>query len=224
MSSEQLFQRLLISRPVVFYTRQDLFLLNDGKDGVGQFDLIGTENEVTPFHLSHLLSYDEMQLSALLSMSVPTDFINSGSRGNCGRKEDPQNGHAHIPQGVYIGSVGARFERPGRMEWEQMVVSSDQNTRENGYGLDAAETNPRTHYLRIWSEFYSPGYVFPSYEEVMTMRATTSPQEFAKSFSSLSVTAAASGASGAGSGHGNDTLYLNNLIYKERMKRVIQIC
>jgi hypothetical protein len=76
--------------------------------------------------------------------------------------------------------------------------------------------------LRIWSEFYSPGYVFPSYEEVMTMRATTSPQEFAKSFHSLSVTAAASGASGAGSGHGNDTLYLNNLIYKERMKRVIQ--
>jgi hypothetical protein len=133
----------------VFYTRQDLFLLNDGKDGVGQFDLIGTENEVTSFHLSHLLSSDEMQLSALLSMLSQLRI----STGNCGRKEDPHNGHAHIPQGVYIGSVGARFQRPDRMEWEQMVVSSDQNTRENGYGLDAAETNPRTHYLRIWSEF-----------------------------------------------------------------------
>jgi hypothetical protein len=81
-------------------------------------------------------------------------------------KEDPHNGHAHIPQGVYIGSVGARFQRPGRMKWEQERMAMAL--------ILIDETNPRTHYLRIWSEFYSPGYVFPSYEEVMTMRATTS--------------------------------------------------
>lgn len=209
MTVERFLQRLLICRPVVFYTRQDLFLLSDGTDGVGQFDLIGTEEEISPFHLSKLISYDEMQISALLSMSVPTDFINSGSRGNRGRREDDDH---HIPEGIYVGSVGARFERQGLMEWEHMVVTCVQNTVENGYGLDAlaAEENARTDYLRIWSDFYSPGYVFPSYDEVVALKETISPAEFAKSFSSL------------GSGGNGKSLYLNNFIYKERMKRVIQ--
>jgi hypothetical protein len=230
MNSEQLFQRLLTCRPVVFYTRQDLFLLKDGTDGVGQFETIGTDNEISPFHLRDYISYDEMQLSALISMSVPTDFINSGSRGNRGLREGDGN-HRHIPQGIYVGSVGARFEKKGRMEWEHMVVTPDQNTAENGYGIQTEATaiaegaaageataegssqgNLRAKYLRIWSEFYSPNYVFPSYEEVMAYKATVSSQEFQEAFSPLS--------SGDGS-HGDS--FLNNFIYKERMKRVIQV-
>lgn len=85
--------------------------------------------EEAPHILADLLSYDEMCLSALIGMSVPTHFINDGSRynrgnfsGNCEKK------------GVFVGLVGARFERLEKMEWQHLIVSKQQNTVENGYG------------------------------------------------------------------------------------------
>ena len=40
------------------------------------------------------------------------------------------DGGAHASKAVYIGAVGARFERRDpnpRMEWQEMVVSREQN-------------------------------------------------------------------------------------------------
>ena len=54
-------------------------------------------------------------------------YFFSGSRHNVGRLND---GGAHASKAVYIGAVGARFERRDpnpRMEWQEMVVSREQN-------------------------------------------------------------------------------------------------
>ena len=65
------------------------------------------------------MSYDEMQISALIGLSGPTFFINNGSRGSawracrlwliecsdCGRAAEPGS---FEPEGIYTALVGAR--------------------------------------------------------------------------------------------------------------------
>jgi len=46
-----------------------------------------------------------------------------GSRHNVGRPSKD-----HIDEAVYVGAVGARFERPQQMEWEEMIINPEQNT------------------------------------------------------------------------------------------------
>ena len=63
--------------------------------------------------------------SALLSVAVPTLFINDGERGN---QAKPQTKGSFEPEGVFTGAVGARFEACEQMEWRHMIVSFEQNT------------------------------------------------------------------------------------------------
>lgn len=185
MDSRQFIDRLLVNRPLEFMLAEDLYLLRDGKTkGTGGFELIGTSQEKMPLMLGDYfkpeqgyLSYDEMLISALLGVSVPTYFINDGSRDNMGR-----TGHGNRPYeqaGVYVGLVGPRFEKPGYMEWKHMVVTREQNTAANGYGpqetslqktntqeinnsnsqADSAaksviKRNPKAVMLDIWAQLY----------------------------------------------------------------------
>lgn len=77
------------------------------------------------------MSYDELFLSALCGVSSPTHFINDGDRRNNGRFN--QN-NAYPLEGIYMGLIGARFEKPYVMEYSLMVVEKDQNTSQRGYG------------------------------------------------------------------------------------------
>lgn len=112
--------------------RNGRFLLRSGEDGGGKgFDAIGTAEESRPLVLKDLQSYDEMPLASLLAVSTPTHFINTGSRGNCGRPAaDPAS---FISSGVLVAQVGSRFEREERMEWRFLLVTNQQNTFENVY-------------------------------------------------------------------------------------------
>ena len=47
----------------------------------------------------------------------------SGSRDNIGRANTEHVGK----ESIYVGAVGARFEKAGRMEWQEMVITSEQN-------------------------------------------------------------------------------------------------
>ena len=49
-------------------------------------------------------------------------YFISGSRDNVGRK-----GSDHVTEAVYVGAVGARFERRGQMEYQDIVISRSQN-------------------------------------------------------------------------------------------------
>ena len=221
-------ERLMISRPIVFYTGQDLYLLRDGSDGVGGFDNIG-KHQINKLNkkltLEDYLSYDEIQISSLFSVSVPTSFINSGSRSNRGQKS---NNNDYIVDGIYVGSVGARFERVERMEWCFIIITPEQNTIENGYGINTTTTtaattittselenletvqivNPKKEYLQIWANFYELENGFPTYNEIIKLR-NESPEEFHNKYLDCSP-------------RGDQTVYLNKEIYIKRMKYVIQ--
>jgi len=189
MTTLQFIDRLLQKRPIMFMTADDFYLLRDGLLGSGNFETIGTKNEKAPLLLKDYLSYDEMQISALLGVSTPTYFINNGSRHNCAIPTPPQN---HQESGIYVGLVGARFEKPGLMEWRHMIITPEQNTEQNGYGLNFQA--PAT-LLGIWASFYEEQ--FPTFDQA---QADTHGR-----YLSLSPNA-----------------YLDVVIYKKRIKMVAE--
>lgn len=134
--------RLVEKRPLAFLTAADTTRLRDGKrpaNGAMSWDRVGTPEEVRneDIKLEEYLSYDEMMLSALVGVSGPSYFINDGDRNNRAR---PGPRGTFEERGVIMGLVGARFERPDRMEAT--------------YILPPVE-NPRMHpeLLGIWQDF-----------------------------------------------------------------------
>lgn len=176
--AEDLINRCLSKRPLVFWNSSDAYLLRDGvTDAEGGFENIGTLSQIPPLILADYQSYDEMQISALIGISVPTHFINNGSRGNKGKQARHGTFEA---RGIYVGLVGARFEKRNVMEWQHMVITKQQNTKKNGYGANADPTNYRTQMLQAWAEFYGvpkaptpngEASFFPSFEEALADRS-----------------------------------------------------
>lgn len=176
LSVEDYVCRLLKQRPVVFFNPDDTFCLHDGTDGTGGFEKIGTQDEERQLQMCDYISYDEMQISALVSMSTPTVFMNTGRRDNMAEYNS-----AREPYGIYVGSVGARFEVEELMEWVHILVTRTQNTTENGYGGIREESDDiKTRLLKVWWKFYNPttqdnfatanAITFPTFQEVELMR------------------------------------------------------
>lgn len=156
MRIDQFVMRLLENRPLMFMTASDQYLLQNRKRGYGGFEKIGTDSEKSPLILENYLSYDEMAVAALIGMSSSTYFINNGARDN---KSIKGAVGSYEQEGIYVGLVGARFEKPGYMEWQHMIVTPEQNTAENGYGFDAEHQG----ILGLWSELY--GEKFPTFAQ-----------------------------------------------------------
>jgi hypothetical protein len=131
-----------------------------------------------------------MQLSALVGVSVPTYFINNGGRNNMGKKASIGT---YEPQGIYVGLVGARFEKVDRMEWQHMIITPEQNTRENGYGLKGAFGDTLTS---LWSTMYD--LHFPTFFEAKVDR------------------------SGRYIPFDDGQKYFDSTVYKERMRLIIE--
>ncbi|XP_050293097.1 uncharacterized protein LOC126733752 [Anthonomus grandis grandis] len=129
---EQLVERLLVKQAVYFLGKSDLYLLINGRDGAHNWEKIGKDDVSSPETLEDCLSYDEIKLSALLSVSSYTYFINDGNRYNEGKY--CANRSKIEDSGIIIGLIGARLEKPMVMEYQDVVVSKEQNTQENGYG------------------------------------------------------------------------------------------
>ena len=171
LQESDLIDRLLCKRPLAFLNSSDKYMLRDRTRGEGGFDSIGTATEGEALAhpdlvLANYMSYDEIALAALVGVSTPTHFINSGGRFNAGI---PATVGSYEPCGVYVGLVGARFEREELMEWRHMLVTEQQNTAAKGYGAQADSTAKATRALEPWAKFYGAGddsrSFFPSYEE-----------------------------------------------------------
>lgn len=157
--------RLLHKRPLSFWGPWDRHCLQSASQtnskehwgGYGGFEAIGTIAEKEPLLLQDYISYDEMCISALISVFVPTFFINDGDRASwCVR------GKSFVEEGVLVGCVGARLVKEGFMEAKFMLVTPTQNTEANGYGSSGKDTAPL---LSLWARFYGLEY-FPTYKEV----------------------------------------------------------
>jgi len=155
MSVYDLINRLLTKRPLMFITSADIYLLITGQTGVGGFELIGTSAQQAPLILANYLSYDEMAISALIGVSVPTYFINNGNRTNMGILSTTYN---YELEGVYIALVGARFEKPNYMDWELIVVTP---TRDQ-------QLKSQAGWFAIWSIFYQN--IFETYKQAQYNR------------------------------------------------------
>ncbi|MPC13509.1 hypothetical protein E2C01_006247 [Portunus trituberculatus] len=147
MSLLGLVDRLLLKRPVTFLGRDDQYLLRDGTRGKGGFEKIGKDYEAPPLCLRDYLSYDEMKLSALLSVSSASFFVNDGSRKNQGV---PGARGSFQDSGVIVGMVGARLKKAGYMEWQDCVVTPKQNTRQAGYGASRDGQHLQQLWARLW--------------------------------------------------------------------------
>jgi len=147
MTMVEFFDRLATKRAVVFFKSNDDYILRNGEGSVGGWDYVGTDQQgprLCDPKLAHYMSYDELMISAMCGISSPTHFLNKGDRRNMGRIDasdfgaspaDVKQEEATWPkQGVYIGLVGARFERSERMEHGLMAVVQKQNAKSKGYG------------------------------------------------------------------------------------------
>lgn len=136
MSILELIQRLLLKRAVIFVSSEDRYRLLDGTEGFEQWEKIGTDDETSELNLSSCLSYDEIKLSALLSVSSYSHFINDGSRHNKGitKREQTES------NGIIIGIIGARLRKRNAMEFQEVVITKDQNREPNGYGAHSASS------------------------------------------------------------------------------------
>lgn len=163
MTLDDFLVRLVSKRPLAFLTAQDNFLLRSGERGSGGFEAIGTDAEQPPLVLSDYLSYAEMQVSALLGAGTMTRFINTGDRTNAGR---PSQQTPHVDIGFYAGLVGARFERPGLMEAQHILITSPSSP------LSSTTRTPESSLCHPWAQFY--GYMdgqFPSLAATATATA-----------------------------------------------------
>ncbi|KAI8906308.1 hypothetical protein EDD86DRAFT_210342 [Gorgonomyces haynaldii] len=150
MTTKDFIARLIHKRPLVFCGPRDLTMLRNGVrfQDPSIWQSVGTADE--KIKMEDYLTYEEMQVSALLGASCPTFFINTGSRRNCGIPSATRN-----PFGISVGLVGARFERKGLMEDEHCVIERSRCTPENGYGVKG----------NIWASFYGLEY-FPTFDQV----------------------------------------------------------
>ncbi|XP_036339374.1 uncharacterized protein LOC118748800 isoform X1 [Rhagoletis pomonella] len=164
-------QRLLEKRCASFYGCIDKYLLVTGEKGYGGFCEVGTSAEKAPLLLKDVLSYDEIKLTALLSISSHTEFINDGNRYNEGIVEEDKS--KIEPTGVVIGLIGGRFQVKDAMEWQDIMITASQNTRENGYGYTPQESKvgncSNVSYRQMWTQFYEEQDLI--YENVKTLNS-----------------------------------------------------
>lgn len=116
----ELVERLLTKRAVTFYGKNDWYLLRNGISGEGDWEKIGTLNETAPLTLENYLSYDEIKLSALLSISSKSYFLD--------------NKHKIDNNGIVIGTIGPRLDKEFVMEYREIMKTQTQNTHVYGYG------------------------------------------------------------------------------------------
>ena len=70
-------------------------------------------------NIKDYMTYDEIKLAALMQVSCYVKPINSGNRFNDGMAgNDPP----HVKEAVYLGVVGARFEKKGCMEYQDILL------------------------------------------------------------------------------------------------------
>lgn len=159
--------RLIKQRPLAFLTSFDHAKLRSAGAGAAldrnAFCQIGTKDELPPLVLTDYISYHEVILAALLTVSSFTVFINDGDRGNCARL----SAAPFVPRGVYIGAVGARFERDDQMETLFILVNRDRSTEENGYGRAGERTGQFHALLGVFAPLYGVDH-FPSWSEAMS--------------------------------------------------------
>ena len=92
--------------------------------------------------IRYVLTRALLLLPTLASVNL---YCFQGDRYNQGNYAGITSDHSR--RGVYVGCIGARFERLEQMEWKHMIISKEQNIEEKGYG--AKGTGASGHLLKV---------------------------------------------------------------------------
>lgn len=169
--------RLLNKRPFFYYKTQDLhcLLIDIDNKNIEKIEYLKNKEATNffanlpndPKNIQNYCTDDEVQISSLFALFSPCAIpCNPGSRGNGGIvscKNDYYNKPVFL-----VALVGACFEHPGLLQWPFMVISENQNTKENGYGeIKAFDTKLVAKYskLILWANFYGLKNNFPTFQE-----------------------------------------------------------
>lgn len=134
-----------------FFGAKDISVLRDNSTPKGtDWQLVG-QHEEGKIKIEEYLTYDEMQISALLGASCQTFFFNEGARDNQGV---PGPFPDYPYPGFYIGLVGPRMEKPHHMESQYLLVQPESD-----------ESSPTERYLaKMFADFY--GTWLPTYADI----------------------------------------------------------
>ncbi|KAL0860635.1 hypothetical protein ABMA27_009985 [Loxostege sticticalis] len=190
MTVPELIDRILKKRAVTFMDANDNYKLLSGEEDEDGWESVGTLQQKSPLVLDNCLSYDEIKLSALVYVSGRTECINDGARQNKGVVDED----GAETDAVIIGLIGARFERKFRMDYEDILITEQQNCLENGYGEEVTPTTClnvlKTTYVRnnqsskhmwrqMWSEFYQVhSYTYEELTSYITLQDKSDEQKY----------------------------------------------
>ncbi|CRK95984.1 CLUMA_CG009425, isoform A [Clunio marinus] len=140
MKAPDLVKRLLFKRPIVFFMKDDRTVMRstpfklETVANMWKFVAATLEDKGDNFpYLREYLSYDEILLSSLISMSTPTYFVSDGSLGKPFQTSDD-----FISQGILCGLVGARLEKENFME-HRFLFPRDSNNLKFDSGVHQAD-------------------------------------------------------------------------------------
>ncbi|XP_063905314.1 uncharacterized protein LOC135124284 [Zophobas morio] len=139
--------RLLTKRAATFMGKRDSWTLLNNKKGSKNWESIGTLDQKPPLVLKDCLSYEEIKLSAFLSVSSYTYFVNVGDRKNFAVFNEEREGIQD--EGIIMGIIGPRMVKDEVMEYQELVITKRQNTKSNGYGKG---NSPNIH--SFFASFY----------------------------------------------------------------------
>jgi hypothetical protein len=190
MSPEDFILRLISKRPVAFAKDSgEAHMLRGGRGKLSfgyPLSMKMEDQNMGPGKLvfSEYISYDEIAVSAMISVSSSSFIFN-----DCGllNMSEFKLDSSHEERGVVIGSVGARFEESGVMEYAQMLVTKNQNTAKDGYGpydeaKNAGASAETLAMRRLWSQHYGVDHL-PTYDEVLRDSKAPESSGFAKRYS-----------------------------------------
>lgn len=152
-------------------------------------------------NIEHELTPDETKLVSLIGSFSQTHFLNEG---NYCTKNTEQNQPNHILQGWVALQTGAYFNMQNLCEWQDIIITPEQNTEENGYGQKADQENVNTKMRKLWEQFYNDS--FELYQRVEIKRTIDKKQKrYVKLFLNE-----------------QKVWYFDQVLYKKRMKMVLK--
>ncbi|QQR61818.1 DUF4804 domain-containing protein [bacterium] len=187
MTEKKFIQAIVEKKYFIFFNanvEKNKFIINDGNqettfNNFNEWKMYQTSYEQSEdFNLEKSLTIDEIKIASLISMMSQTHFINRGDRHNNAKIESE-----HLSQGYVAVQVDCCFETENWLEWQDILITADQNKIENGYGtksvLDTTTVFNKDDFsqktlLTIWKQFYQlmdrmsrmqSRIIFPTFDE-----------------------------------------------------------
>jgi len=214
MTADDFIKRTMTKRPLYFFGSSDSTLLRDGTSPpCGDWSHVAKdddEDEPRQISIENYMTYDEIQISALIGASCPCFFINEGGRTNHGKASR----NARFPlEGVYVGLVGARFEKQQYMESQYILVRQKENTAEKFFGANPKNPDAMEAKLRkMWANFYGFSHLH-TFQEIDELYKDPDPEKKKNAEEMFYFHHPHQWA---------DPFYMNKIIYQKRMRITVE--